>query len=62
MGNLSFQVGSKIITNRFMSKITIVANIYAKVGKISFVKAELLKLIEPTRSKSDSAPAARTVR
>lgn len=45
-----------------MSKITIVANIYSKAGKIDFVKAELLKLIEPTRSKSDSVPAARTVR
>ena len=33
-----------------MSKLTIVANIYAKAGKINFVKAELLKLIEPTRA------------
>ena len=45
-----------------MSKLTIVANIYAKAGKIGFVKAELLKLIELTRSKSDSLRAARTVR
>ena len=45
-----------------MSKLTIVANIYAKAGKIGFVKAELPKLIEPTRPKSDSVPAARTVR
>ena len=33
-----------------MSKLTIVANIFAKAGKIGFVKAELLKLIEPTRA------------
>ena len=33
-----------------MSKLTIVANIYAKAGRIDFVKAELLKLIEPTRA------------
>lgn len=45
-----------------MSKLTIVANIYAKAGKIDFVKASLLKLVEPTRSKSDSLLLARTVR
>lgn len=33
-----------------MSKLTIVANIYAKDGRIDFVKAELLKLIGPTRA------------
>jgi quinol monooxygenase YgiN len=31
-----------------MSKLTIVANIHAKSDKIDLVKAELLKLIEPT--------------
>lgn len=32
-----------------MSKITVVARIQAKEDKIEFVKAELLKLIEPTK-------------
>lgn len=32
-----------------MSKVTVVARIEAKEDKIEFVKAELLKLIEPTK-------------
>lgn len=32
-----------------MSKLTIVANITAKADKVDLVKAELKKLIEPTR-------------
>ena len=35
-----------------MSKLTIVANIYAKADKIDLVKAELEKLIEPTRAEA----------
>ena len=33
-----------------MSKITVLANIVAKANQIELVKAELLKLIEPTRA------------
>lgn len=33
-----------------MSQLTIVANIKAKADKIEFVKAELLKLVEVTRT------------
>lgn len=35
-----------------MSKLTIVANITAKPGKIDLVKRELEKLIEPTRAEA----------
>lgn len=33
-----------------MAKLTIIANVVAKADKIALVKAELLKLIEPTRA------------
>lgn len=33
-----------------MSKLTIIANVKVKADKVDFVKAELEKLIEPTRA------------
>lgn len=35
-----------------MARLTIVANITAKMGKIDLVKAELIKLIEVTRAEA----------
>jgi len=45
-------VGTLVFGEEFMSQVTVIATIKAKEGKSDEVQAELLKLIEPTRSEA----------